>query len=584
VSDWLYYGFLDYGAGYVLDKANVCPLETWRREKEDLYAARDSWRFSVIDGPREDDFVLWTTWRLAGAPLAVAQLVEKAGVSGEEALQSIARILLAGQAREADRIAQEFGDHVAAFYESLHEDTPMLCREVAGAEEEAIPADSTNRGTWITFACTANQDGFLETCGCAVNQDGGMARRNTAFGSIRASSPWAMTIDLGNCLPPEHLTSTTRDELAVILGGLRLADYTAIVPSLSDLRLLEWVAVKTGNAATDPKWTLCNVLSRSIHVSPTGTILELQDGLKIALCGVASMNWETRVPEAWDAVRRGPTVDLLEPVGQVTRWVAGLPQDTDITAVCGQVAPILVEELVRKAPSLSLIISSRSRIRRPSATGGATIELNAHSGMIGNTLVVYCNPGPYAIEVLNLLWHNGKLSAMRRKRVPLGETIAEDEETRTMLNAFYDKTSPPEAWSLGPLFQEAKDDREYVGSTMCADCHQDIFRQWLPSAHGQAFNTLLKVRRHHVPKCVRCHVVGFGVETGYARDNQDVLLQGIGCEQCHGKGSAHGVSGSPTDIRRGMPPSDGCGKCHDREHSPSFDGNKAEYWEGIKHW
>jgi len=104
------------------------------------------------------------------------------------------------------------------------------------------------------------------------------------------------------------------------------------------------------------------------------------------------------------------------------------------------------------------------------------------------------------------------------------------------------------------------------------------------SAHGRAFETLVRRRREYVPDCVRCHVVGMGEPTGYDtiwETHDSDGLSGVGCESCHGGGADH--VRAPTRRNTGRHMSEvQCKVCHDAKHSPDFDF--ATCLHKIKHW
>ena len=132
----------------------------------------------------------------------------------------------------------------------------------------------------------------------------------------------------------------------------------------------------------------------------------------------------------------------------------------------------------------------------------------------------------------------------------------------------------------------------YVGSESCAGCHEDAYAIWEESLHHHALETLEMDLRDGVaasidPRCVSCHVVGFGEETGFGsrstpeetRWTQSSLVANVGCESCHGPGGDHVVSESPTAIERGGEYT--CLKCHDAENDPHF--VFEERWANISH-
>lgn len=107
---------------------------------------------------------------------------------------------------------------------------------------------------------------------------------------------------------------------------------------------------------------------------------------------------------------------------------------------------------------------------------------------------------------------------------------------------------------------------EHIGSKKCKMCHSKAevgsqYSIWEKGPHSGSFETLktdaakaiakkmgLKVSPDQAPKCLSCHVTGWGTESGYqlevdplnkkaVKKNND--LSRVGCESCHGAGSLY---------------------------------------------
>ncbi len=142
----------------------------------------------------------------------------------------------------------------------------------------------------------------------------------------------------------------------------------------------------------------------------------------------------------------------------------------------------------------------------------------------------------------------------------------------------------------------------YVGSGKCKICHQSEkqgrqFPIWSESKHSQSFAELASEKAQAIAqelglanpqenqKCLKCH-------SPLAEKASELKEEGVGCEVCHGPGSAYKtlnimknkeealkngliLYGSPEAIKNQ------CLTCHQNAHGKSFDFNAS--WESIKH-
>jgi hypothetical protein len=171
---------------------------------------------------------------------------------------------------------------------------------------------------------------------------------------------------------------------------------------------------------------------------------------------------------------------------------------------------------------------------------------------------------------------------------------------------------------------------KYVGSDACKKCHEAEHAVWDKTPHGHALEALEKIAarptlRNFDPECVRCHTVGFDHKTGYVDDKTTPALKHVGCESCHGPGSAHADNPRAKELHEFLRPwaqrangvfdlpdlpfmekmakldpiergkveiqpaqlilinqvSATCSKCHDADNDPNFDLYK--YWPKIVH-
>jgi len=79
----------------------------------------------------------------------------------------------------------------------------------------------------------------------------------------------------------------------------------------------------------------------------------------------------------------------------------------------------------------------------------------------------------------------------------------------------------------------------FVGSQSCFPCHLEEFRQWEKTPHSKAFITLTSRGKEEDSKCLVCHSLGYGFESGFKNLDETPMLTNVQCESCHGPGSLH---------------------------------------------
>ena len=136
---------------------------------------------------------------------------------------------------------------------------------------------------------------------------------------------------------------------------------------------------------------------------------------------------------------------------------------------------------------------------------------------------------------------------------------------------------------------------KYGGVATCKACHFTKksgaqYKVWKAGPHAKAFATLQTPEAKEVgrklgvadpatsDKCLKCHVTAFGV-AAELKGPKLKQKDGVGCESCHGPGSAYKKKKIMTDIRAGKvdrakyglvkPTKETCMQCHNEE-SPSY--------------
>jgi len=113
-----------------------------------------------------------------------------------------------------------------------------------------------------------------------------------------------------------------------------------------------------------------------------------------------------------------------------------------------------------------------------------------------------------------------------------------------------------------PILLDAKG---YSGEEFCSVCHESQHETWALTNHAYAFTTLAEHGADRDPECVGCHTAGFGQAGGYDLKQRQTHLEGVQCENCHGRGGPHQ---SPEFAKQGYEQT--CAGCHTSEHSLRF--------------
>ncbi len=155
------------------------------------------------------------------------------------------------------------------------------------------------------------------------------------------------------------------------------------------------------------------------------------------------------------------------------------------------------------------------------------------------------------------------------------------------------------------------EDAKFVGSKTCQKCHFKEYSSWQKTKMAQAFASLkpngapegrkkanLDPAKDYTKEagCVACHVTGYGKPGGYPEVGKEwseeekaraALLEGVGCESCHGPGEKYSVYKKDNKeykwaelVKLGAVHTDekNCASCHN-EKSPTY--VKFEFAEKI---
>ncbi len=152
---------------------------------------------------------------------------------------------------------------------------------------------------------------------------------------------------------------------------------------------------------------------------------------------------------------------------------------------------------------------------------------------------------------------------------------------------------PPKANAAGKL----------LGAAACAECHDAVekgsqFSKWRLTKHADAYAVLgtpagakiaadmgIQGDPQASAQCLKCHTAAYSRPSAGAEESYSVL-EGVGCESCHGPASVHVEAAGKADkaallASLGKPTKASCLTCHENAHGKPFDYDAA--WKTIAH-
>ncbi len=161
---------------------------------------------------------------------------------------------------------------------------------------------------------------------------------------------------------------------------------------------------------------------------------------------------------------------------------------------------------------------------------------------------------------------------IRVELLRLDGSVSDDASMGTLMAAYYQqlKKMNLEKGNLAACKPKNKKDPVYVGTEKCASCHEEAYDFWKKTKHAKAWETLEKDNKHYDLTCIGCHTVGYEKPGGFCRIKDVGVLKDVGCENCHGPGSAHVEDSDPSSIQLEVTEQTCAGGCHVPEHSDSF--------------
>ena len=152
-------------------------------------------------------------------------------------------------------------------------------------------------------------------------------------------------------------------------------------------------------------------------------------------------------------------------------------------------------------------------------------------------------------------------------------------------------------------------DSKYVGAGKCRTCHKkemigNQYGAWQEGPHAKAFETLKSEEAQKIAadkgisgpaneaaECLKCHVTAYGKDASAFATAPNKNEEGVGCESCHGPGSAYRkkkvMADHAASVAAGMwepgKNAEVCTACHNSESPTAKPFDHAARVEEIAH-
>ncbi|GAB4145467.1 MAG: hypothetical protein Fur0037_13360 [Planctomycetota bacterium] len=454
---------------------------------------------------------------------------------------------------------------------------PLLaasCGRAAPPQSPAGVPDATAAIDRVHLCVSGELLGKLEPCGCASGQLGGLARR---IYQIRLQRNFDLLLEGGNLAEGGTELDLLKWFTAIQILSAGPAPYDAIGVGARDLELPfeEWCAMQQGLSPL-----VASDIQSDLATWPAKPFIEKRVRDHVVRIASFTMSAPQRLLEGPD-----PKIRLLPPDRAWERALEGADADALRIAMVhadDEASRRLASSLT---PPPDLVISVDDAFHeppdRPDLVGTVPLVRSGAEGRVLLDLTLARLPkGPrLGYATIPLEGSRTKPGAMTdpdvRRAILVHRTDVRDQGILKLL-ADENPTANGEA---------------YVGSATCRACHEEAFSVWQKSAHARAWQTLEDAERDPerygwpvtaYPDCVGCHTVGYRYKTGFAGPAETPDLRNVGCESCHGPGSAHAEDPETKLGKVGQgAPSGVCRSCHDFDQTPDFD--YAKYWRLIEH-
>jgi hypothetical protein len=470
--------------------------------------------------------------------------------------------------------------------------TPTSGKERPGgpAEQKSTKILANLGNPAAVLIISAEQEGYLEPCGCSAEQIGGLIRRHDFIERVHKQGWPTASIELGTLIKDPAGARGGFDQskykFDYALKALTLLNYDAIALSAQDLKIgvSEALGLFDNNLqGKKAKIIVANVKPEKTYEKMFGSSVVVTAGLvKLGITAVIDPETLTKLA---DQDREVWLPSIQRPDEVLPGVLAELEPKSDIQVLMVQGSPALAKRLALAYPGFDVVVAT-SEVVDP-----LSHEPESLNG--GKTMLVSIGKKGKYVGVVGLYPKGAE--RMRFQLVTLDEKY--DDRGGPMKRLIQDdyrsflKTARVVEQFVRHDYVNGAPGASFLGAQACQECHPKTFDFWSGTNHAAAFDALL-----HDPKpntafdaeCVTCHTTGFEYNSGWKSEAATPHLAGNQCENCHGPGSKHAAEPDNAEFKKLMKvtaeqadKNQLCARCHDEDNSRNFSFDK--YWRQIAH-
>ncbi len=456
----------------------------------------------------------------------------------------------------------------------------------------------------VTLALVGRNFGKFKPCGCTQPQLGGLERLAALLDLLRERAQGALApVSLGWVMPPHN--PWPRDQAQ---NGLKAELYRAVLQELGfvahvvgphDIYVPELITVFGGPEAGGIHRPCLPLNMRPTALAGVDPELPVHSWVDFRLRSLAVRALSV-VDEGQGEMLQasGLAQQVIPPATALQQAFSPNPAQLWIVAVDGGSSVVDGVRAAMRAMGPCVIVdmsggaSDADRTRVPLADGPLVVSFDDKGRSIG---VLDLDPAPdgkgwlatWCVQPLSPIFGSPDVPSAARGRVA------------DLFDAYRGQVREQRLVALEARHAEAPGEPRFVGSAACARCHEGIYQDWNATPHAKALRTLKREDYAWDPECLTCHVQGprktkgegrfSWAASGFVDPDASPHLGAVGCENCHGPGSAHLERPYDKEVwrlggpLRARPAQADCVTCHDIDNSVGFPEQYAERRRKVDH-